>query len=182
MNAIYQPLYTQLLAELESTVAQAIPEPGKTEYCFRVAIHYWQRLKENMDNNPFTNDEDETGFFKNTKPLFTCHIEYCILIYPAVLFKPADTKKAMLFWENELLRFARFLNNWPEFVQYYQSGTTCLDHLYFLRENNAGNTTRSCKIYDQDPAYASSFDWLVAELLAHKMYNKYVHAQLQAIR
>jgi RteC protein len=181
MNAIYHPLYTELLAELESHAVLAMPEPVKTEYCFRVAVRFWQRARERMDNFPFTNGEEEMLFFKTIKPLFTSRIEFYMLVYPAVLFKPADTKKAPFFWENELLRFTRFMEKQQQFIQYYKSGASCLDHLYFLRVNNPAAAPGSYKVYDRDPAYTSSCDWLVAELLGHEMYQQYVHAQLQAV-
>jgi RteC protein len=177
MKTTYHQLYNKMQADIRRL---ELPELERIESCFRIATGYWHRLKETIRDHGFAGDDEEIGFFKKVKPLFTSQIEFYMLVYQAMLFQPEnDSSELMLYWENEFRRLQKFIESKEEFVRYFKSGSICKDQQYFLRENNDPGNAGFCKVYDQDKEYTTSHDYLVAALQAHEMYHEYVKEKLK---
>ena len=156
-------------AEVNKCYQREEPELERVECCFKTTADSWLRVRQQLADDYFESEQEEIDFFKNVKPLFTSQIELYTLIYQGILFSPKeDPLKIESYWVAEAARLARFRENKEAFMQYYKSGDTSLDKLYFLRNNNMLCNGVTPKIYDLNADLTTSHDWLVAALMAQE--------------
>ena len=179
----FTSLHIALLKEIEASRKSCITELEHVEHVFKIALIYWYKLKEQLNDFTFKNKDDEINFYKNVKPKFTSHIEYMILINHALLLVPVENKEfEREFWEGELQILNRFKEKNAAFVNYYTCEKTHHDHQYFLPENYDLANFIVSRPYDTGTGFMTSHDHLVATYLAQEMYNDYVKKKLIAIR
>jgi len=172
-------LHKALLTEIEASRKSCMTELEYVENVFRIALNYWNGLKEQLRHSSFESQADEIDFYKNIKPRFTCYIEYVMLINHSLLFVPVENKEAKKdFWESELQELNRFNEKNAAFVDYYKNKRTHHDHQYFLRANYDTANLIVSRPYDIEAGFMTSHDHLVAAYLAQLMYNEYVKEKL----
>lgn len=149
------------------------------ENCFKIALHYRNLIKGYADVHVFEQPAEEVNFFKHIKPLFAATVEYNILCYQAILFKPVhDRGELTQYWLQQVKRIDRFYNRNAEFYNYYTSNQTSRDELYFIRPRynspaeQAGNHHKSS---------VSSYVHIVASILSYGQYREYVTEQLKKL-
>lgn len=145
-------------------------------------MDYWSKVRDMVKKFDFANDEEEIWFFKDLKPKFTALIEYYALVYHAVLFMPTLNEEDMhAFWRKENEKIRQFYSRNTAFCQYYKSGNTSLDRVYFLRSNAEGCNNCYNKLYDADPEMVTSHGHLASTLLAYDMYEAYIQQQAKKV-
>lgn len=107
---------------------------------------------------------EEIKFFKKIKPPFHAEHIFYRFRYHAALYQAEETDPARLqqFISRELLRLDRFININRAFYTYYKQDLTYHDKLWFTRQPGLPGR--------------SSHDPLIAWLLAHEKYNRYLVA------
>lgn len=177
-----EELYQEMVSEVYTLRRVDLSASSRITYCFKVCMDYWNRLKEMLKSHSFANNEEEIWFFKALKPKFTALIEYYTLVYHALLFMPTmNDDDAQLFWRKENERIHHFYSKNAAFCQYYKSGNTSLDALYFLSSNAAGCNNCYNKLYDTDPEMITSHGHLASTLLAYDMYEAYIQQQSKKV-
>jgi len=169
-------LYSQMQEEMNELVVNCKNEMTMIEGCFTIAVQYCNRIKKHAESHIFSNESEEVYFFKNINPLFIAAIEYYKLYYQAVLFKPSNDKIALAaYWLHQLKRVEIFYTRHKEFYEYYTSGQTGRDNVYFVRSgitgNSPGNSHPYCKA-------ATSHDHIAARILGYKKYLEHVEFEL----
>jgi len=175
-NVTREKSYDILLKEM-------LEEIGKNpvaEECFWIANKYWEEIKKIVRDKGFCSEAEEIEFFKVIKPSFTSYLEYFVLLSEALIAAPKAGQVAISFWEAESKRFQRFIDRNEIFIQYYTSGQTDHDKEYFTRIVSVNNNIQRM-LYDLDPEFWSSHDYLVRGYLAYKRYYDYVMKRLMAI-
>jgi hypothetical protein len=130
----------------------------------------------------FLNDEEEIWFFKIIKPKFTALIEYYTLVYHAELFMPSlKEDDTHTFWKKEKEKIKKFYRQHTEFCEYYKSGDTSMDYIYFLKKN--AEDCKHCfnKLYDTDSSMATTHGNTVSALMAYDMYDAYIMQQVKKV-
>jgi hypothetical protein len=182
MNEKYQPLYSEMLKDIERCLQLELPEKENAESCFWIANKYWEKLKEVIKNKVFKDESEEIDFFRNVKPQFTCNIEYFILLSEALLFIPEERPLAVSYWEEEMRRFKRFCDKYDEFIKYYESDKHYNDSMYFLRKSGEDlKFVPTAPVYDVDVAYCTSHDQSVRSYLAHKKYYEFARQRREIL-
>ena len=169
-------LYASLEAAIEACSTQIGPPIAVIECCFQAASHYWDLLKIRLNGYAFPSEAAEIFFFRNIKPLFTSAIEYYGLLAYAQLFKDSEADAAVLqkFFCRERQRLDKFAAANHDFYQYYKSGATDFDDLWFVRANNDGGNFVKAKPHDIDSAAATRYDYLISSILALEKYVDYL--------
>ncbi len=177
MYPAYLTLYNALIDELIVTEIGNKSLLEKSEQGYQAAVRYWQMAEKEIKGKGFASDEEEISFYKTIKPLFTARIEFYSLLYQAVLFKPADAEKEMVFWQNELRRVILFRVANAEFIKYYENCHTDCDEQYYLTKNSPSPDPQSYRIYNS-PGYTVLKDAQTAAVIGHSLYHQFIQMQL----
>jgi hypothetical protein len=162
-------LYQDLMQELEHCRSKEYSFLIETEYCFHVAEKYRGILRAELAGYEFPSIELEIFFFKVIKPKFVAESEYASLLNFAGSFCPNTGNPSDLpdFWKRQALRLDRFKKEHHSFYEYYVSGQTNLDVVYFTR-------------VDSDRT-KNDYDLLAGQLLAKQRYALYANDQLKSL-
>lgn len=169
-----------MLDEMKTYHQQDLSETEIAECCYRISVNYWHKVKECFQQRVMVPDEEEIGFFKNVKPLFTAHIEYNLVLFQGLLFMPPEENETFRYWQKESNRYQRFFDRNADFIRYYESNCGDNDANYFLQRNNHIGLLPQERIYE-DMDCRSSHDHLVRRLLANRMYRQYVQERLSQL-
>lgn len=179
MNFSSLQLYAQMQDEINQLETCCKNEIVKVEACFNIILFYRNKIKNCAESYVFKYEPDEINFFKHIKPLFISAMEYYMLLYQAVLFKPTDDKdKLVSYWIHELQRAESFYTRNSDFYQYYISGRTDRDNIYFTRHNNTANSQGNASGKTSSPA---SPGYIAARILGYQKYYLYVESQLKML-
>jgi hypothetical protein len=177
MYPAYLKLYNALIDELIVTEIGNKTLLEKSEQGYQAAVRYWQMAEKEVKDKGFISDEEEITFYKTIKPLFTARIEFYSLLYQAVLFKPADAEKEIIFWQNELRRVAIFRSANAAFIQYYENCNAEHDQQYYLTKNSPPHDPPLYRIYNS-PGYTVLKDAQTAAVIAYSLYHQFIQMQL----
>ena len=126
----------------------------------------------------FASPQAEIYFFKQIKPRFYAHQIYEILYYNLMMQKPEGTPEMVkAFYEAELLQvFREFrVNAFP--YAYYQTQTTLLDHVYFIRDAQPRDIP-VLELIDPLPGFSTAMDYTFAKFIAYERLRDYLLEQL----
>ena len=179
MKSHYLQLFNALLDELDQCAQTGLHERKRFEQCFWISRKYNKELIQLLEEYPFLNEMDEIDFFRNVKPKFTCFTEFFTITSESLMCVPDSPQRAIAFWNDELKRYVRFRRRHSSFISYYENGKFNFDRDYFLRSTCQKVGTLNAMIFDGNPEYHSSGDWLVRSLLAHKMYSRYAEDKVR---
>jgi hypothetical protein len=171
-------LYDSLQQELRCCKEKNLCIVAETEYCYTTANKYWELLKHEVSEYEFEKIEEEIEFFKKGKPLFTSEIVYYEFLYHIEFFKPEKQEELynLLLWEKD--RLSKFIWKNTAFYEYYKSGETNMDEIYFVRANSDLSNFPCAPVYDLDAKGTTSHDYLIARIIALERYDRYVQSSL----
>ena len=177
MNQHWEELYGSLLKDLKKCKEKFNCLQKQIEQSFITCNHYWSIVRQEAALYEFETVKEEIHFFKHIKPKFTSQVEYYSLCYHGQLFKNevSDPVKVKQFWMREALRLEKFIAENRDFYDYYTSERTDMDTALFTR-----NSSHKSSIYELDAKTVSSYDPLIATLLALKDYHEFVQKELQS--
>jgi hypothetical protein len=175
-------LYRFLQEDMEGCREKGFCVITEIECCYQVANKYWSLLRNELISYPFETVAEEIEFFKKFKPLFTSEIVFYELIYHAELFKPEKASDLKNFLLREKSRFSRFITIHAVFYDYYKMDDTSRDEIFFVRENNDYSNFLNAPAHDLEEKAATSHDYLVAQIIALKRYDKYIEEKLQELK
>lgn len=126
-------------------------------------------LKFYVETHPFVSEAEEIAFFKYRKPALLGRLIYFYEILCIETRRPIDDEMSDEYYlrcqEEQKLFFDRHVS----FYQYYRSGVCYLDRHYFLRgRQEEGFHVDVCHL-DEDSAFSTGYDRLVARIMAMEM-------------
>lgn len=182
LKPVCEEIYQEMVSEVYVSRQIDLSATSRVTYCFKVCMDYWNRLKEQLRSYTFANEEEEIWFYKSLKPKFTSLIEYYTFVYHALLFMPSLGEDDMqVFWNKEKDKIEQFYSKNAAFCQYYKSGNTSQDQMYFLRSNAIDCFNCHNKLYDTDAEMVTTHGHLVSTLLALDMYDAYIQQEAKKV-
>lgn len=139
----------------------------------------FEQLKFFISNYSFKGDSEEIYFFKEIKPQLFCLLIYHSKVYNIEIRMPAgsiDDKK--LYLEQIQNRIKYFFDVNLDFYQYYRSGSTHLDHVYFLRGKPDIQLPLDSFYFERDSNFSTCYDFKLTKILAHEMLTVYISNKL----
>jgi hypothetical protein len=171
-----------MLKDIDACRKKGLDEEKLIECCWQIGKNYWHQVQLQLAQYEFSSDEDEIDFFKNIKPLFASEIEYYNLMLHAQLFQPLyDKELSQKFWNRELLRLERFIENNGEFYDYCKSGKTNFDRFFYLRRFNEDPEYPDPLLTELEKKTSTRNDGPLAEYLALQKYILYVQKQIDKL-
>ncbi|MEO6522934.1 MAG: RteC domain-containing protein [Mucilaginibacter sp.] len=136
------------------------------------------KLKNYISSYAFENKEDEIYFFKVVKPQFYSKYIYFINVYKFIMQTPPGSEGILKDYINyELADIKRFFDHNQAFYQYYRSGSTQMDELYFTR--GGFDVHVDLEEFEEDEQYSTSHDYKLSKIIANEKYQDFLNLQLQ---
>jgi len=171
-------LQQQLEQDLESLGYEVSNPLNKFSASQKLVREALKKLKEYLDDHPFTNQQEEIHFFKSLKPNI-----YRWKIYYSELFTIEDNLPVgsidlqIQYLERERHHVERFFQQYQFQYQYYKLNAVELDSLYFVR----GVEIQSILLPDVpelDASFSTSCDYLFSKIKAYELIKDWVNEKL----
>lgn len=168
-----QNYLTNMMREVDGKVS-AIDLNGENviEDCKTVVVYLKEKLSElriYLEAHPFRNEAEEIDFFKYRKPALLGRLLYFYEILCIETQRPFDEAMLDDYYLKRQEEQKLFFDRHVSFYQYYRSGASYLDRHYFLRgRQEEGFDVDVCHL-DEDSAFSTGYDHLVARITAMEM-------------
>lgn len=147
----------------------------KTECYYETIL----QLKSFILNHSFVNQTEEVNFFKVIKPSFTSEYLFYKKSLHTLIKMPVGDKNAQLnYYEQKLNEITCFFQSNQEFYQYYRLNLSHADTLYFVRQNKELMHLVDAGCINFDPAFSSSHDQIVAQIMANNRLEAFLKDQI----
>jgi len=136
------------------------------------------KLRAELEQEPFENQEEEIEFFKYWKPRFVCEQILAFELFTIETSRPlADELLLKSFYEQELKVIKRFFEQYRFMYQYYQLEASDLDHLLFVR-NAHPSAILLPETQVEPPTFSTAADYLFAKFIAFEKLQDYLVSKL----
>jgi hypothetical protein len=133
-------------------------------------------LKEFVRIYQFHDQKEEMHFFKQIKPLLVSKYIFCETIVTIQLHTSYQSQERRVgYFENILRRLERFANRNEQLIKYHLSGSSHLDHYYFVRRKCAN------KNLNVDDTFTTGYDMKLAKIIAHELITKYIRSLSKSV-
>jgi len=142
----------------------------------------FEELKLFMSNYSFKEESEEIHFFKEVKPRLFSLLVYHSKVYSLEMKMPTgsiDDQKSYLKRAQDQIKYFFDMN--PEFYHYYRSGSTHLDHFYFLRKKPDIQQVLDSFYFERDGNFSTCYDFKVTKILANEMLATYINSKLSQL-
>ncbi|APY10433.1 tetracycline regulation of excision, RteC [Seonamhaeicola sp. S2-3] len=154
----------------------------RCEKALEVILKTINSLRTLLSKTKFKTDAEEIKFFKEIKPQFTSKLIYYNTLFKIEMKRPNGGNRIVKkYYNNELVKLKAFFDNELEFYKYYRSGSTYLDHKYFLRSKFDIKMSLDNSYFEADTSFSTSHDFKVAKVLANDLIQLYLENQLVII-
>lgn len=180
------PNYEEMTQEVDRRVS-AIDLNGKhiIEDCKEMIVFLkvkLDRLREYVQSSPFSNEAEEIIFFKYKKPILQGHLLYFRKILRIESQRPIDHEMLDGYYEKQQEEQKLFFDRHVAFFQYYRSGVTHLDSYYFLRGRQNSEVNVDVCHFDDDPAFSTGYDHLVARIVSMEMLYAFLSVKRNCLK
>lgn len=171
----YTDVAEKVHAELEILQNQHLDKTKKSEKGIIIISKGLEDLRNKVSKSGFSTEKEEIFFFKTVKPTLMSKLIFNRCVFDIEIKRTFHSEKDIdEFIENKLNYFKKIIEENEEFVKYYQSQNTHLDSLYFKRSIDSFPLfNHNCLLYE-DPNFATSKDYVLANILAFKKLQIYL--------
>ncbi|MBJ96844.1 RteC domain-containing protein [Mesonia oceanica] len=153
-----------------------------SQEALEVILGVLEKIKRKAVHHQFKSQNEEIDFFKKTKPKFVSKLIYYNEIYKIETRKPYGGERVLRkYLQKQLNKLKRFFDDQLEFYKYYRTGSTYLDHKYFLRKKHDIKLNLSPRYFETDHRFSTSHDYIVAKILANDLIEVFLEDQLNSI-
>ena len=175
--------YYQLIKDLDDKLKTVDLDEDdilkKSEVSIQLVLEAVQLLKKALTQNEFKNTDKEITFFKEIKPQFVSKLIYHLNVFNIETNKPnGGIKVRRKYYQNELDKLKRYFDHNLEFYRYYRTKSNFLDHKYFVRGKQDIRLTLDSFFFETDPAFSTSHDFKVSNIMANDLLNVYLEDEL----
>lgn len=154
----------------------------RCEEAIEVILKATESIKAQVLKKPFNSQIEEIYFFKETKPKFTSKLIYYNKIYKIETKKPHGGRRAVKnYYKEELQKLKQFFDAELEFYKYYRTGSSYLDHKYFVRGNFDIKLSLDSLYFESNHKFITLHSHKVAKILAHDLLEVYFEDKLNEL-
>ncbi len=179
MRNYSQTLQAELDSQLQFIRFETDDQIKTAELSMKILLSVMHKLKAFTIKYKFCNDAEEIAFFKKIKPQFLSKLIYYNKVLHIETKKPHGGRKVLKkYFCNELIKLKVFFDSNLEFYKYYRTGSTYLDHKYFMRGKPDLKLGIDTYFFESDPRFATTHDYKVAKIIAHDLIEVYLEDEL----
>ncbi len=137
------------------------------------------KLKQFILKYKFKGQAEEIKFFKEIKPGIFSKLIYHVCVYNIEMHKPNgsdEAKKKHLLRELEAIE--TYFNKNLDFIKYYRTRKSYLDHKYFVRGNHDLSLSLDSFYFEADPKFSTSHDNKVSQIQANELLEIFLTTEL----
>jgi RteC protein. len=178
------------VSKLKEEILQNIQEIEKMEYntlqksgmVIPLMERAFDELKSHIDHYSFKDDAEEIHFFKEIKPQLFSQLVYHNKIYHIEMRMPTGSVDDRIIYLKRIQnRIKYFFDMNLDFYQYYRSGSTHLDRVYFLRGKPDIQLLLDSFYFERDTKFSTCYDFKVTKILANEMLSVYINSKLSEL-
>lgn len=175
--------YNEELRKTESLLDQLAVETDEPIILAEKGLHIVKdcldKVRDQVLKNGFSDTEAEIHFFKTIKPKFVSRLIYHNKVYNIETHRPnGSVKVKRKYLQKELNKLKNYFDENLDFYRYYRTGSTYLDHKYFLRGKQDIRLNLDAYIYESDPEFCTSHDFTISRVLANDLLQVYLENEL----
>jgi len=159
-----------------------IDELSELDKKIKLSNKYLQECRIVVRNEGFTSQKDEIHFFKVQKPLLQGYLEYFQrrrnfnLEFPLI---PIKVQGKFLCNAISLIEVENSTN--LDFIKYYKSNKSALDHYFFLRGSDQLDLFLNSTYRYDDPDFSTNHDYLASKIVTNDLLQKFYNSQLDQL-
>lgn len=178
--------YSNLHSEFEKTLGAYQIEIDDVLKLSEISANFCEstieRLRKKFMKQDQISPSDEINFFKNIKPLFASRLIYFISVYNIETNRPnGSVKFKRKYLQLELGKIKNYFDTNLDFYRYYRTGSTYLDHKYFVRGKQDIRLNIDTYVYETDPEFSTSHDFKISTILANDLLQVYLENELNKL-
>jgi len=181
-HSAFEVIFDEVTGELErigSEETNILKTAERSITAVRAAL---DRIRESIIEAPFSSEAEEIHFFKVDKPRLASKLVYFMRIYKIETGRPIGSHDLQVRHLNtELSEIDQFFIRYQEFHNYYRSGSTFLDELYFVRGRQDMHFLMDTEWIYADPTFSTGYDLIVARMLANEELVSYLSKAILAL-
>lgn len=179
MDKYVSTLKNQILQNIQKVEKMECSISKKSEIVIPQLESSVKELKVFISGYSFKNKEEEIHFFKDIKPQFFSLLIYYVEVYNIEMKIPTGSihdKRHYLSRVQNRIKYFFDMN--LDFYQYYRSGSTHLDHLYFLRGKVNIPLHYDSFYFERDTNFSTCYDYKLTLILVNEMLACYLNTEL----
>ena len=142
----------------------------------------FDELKSYINCYSFKDDVEEILFFKEIKPQIFSQLIYHNKIYNIEMRMPTGSiDDRIIYLKRVQNRIKYFFDMNLDIYQYYRSGSTHLDRVYFLRGKPDIQLLLDSFYFERDANFSTCYDFKVTKILANEMLSAYINSKLSEL-
>jgi len=182
MNDFILNLDQRLNAQITAIEQSRQSDLLKSKDAVQCLVKGLRELKAFILNHHFPDHTQEIQFFKETKPNYISRLLYHMQVCNIKTHCPKGTRSNQeSYYQNELSKIESFQSAHFDFYIYYKTGSTHLDHTYFVRSDNIPIPYDESLITFLDPGFSTSHDHLLAKLIAYDQLGDFLTHQIDTL-
>jgi len=150
----------------------------RTECYYEIIL----QLKSFILNYSFRDINEEIHFFKEIKPGLLNEYLFNNKVLQILISRPIGNNDVLLdYYERNMKEITCFFNAHQEFYQYYRLKSNYNDALFFVRQRKELLHLTDVSQNNFEPAFSSSHDHLVAQIIANDHLEIFLKEQIESI-
>ena len=167
-NKTYEKWLGELDQELALLDGLEVTPLERLRHALPITNRVLNDVKSAVLKDGFADQAAEIYFFKKIKPRFYALQLWEMLTYGLATQTPAGTKEMLkAFYEQELLQVFQLLKASSFHYQYYKTGSSELDQVYFLRDAKESDIP-VLELIDPYPGFSTALDYSFAKFMAYE--------------
>lgn len=136
MEEIANKILQEMKENLNEINAQTVIQ--RAEMGYQIAKRAVQKLNLAVMGYQFQSSEEEIRYFKHIRPKLLRELIYYTELYDLEALKPLGDNKAIKHYlKRAVMQFRQYFNRNQSFYNYCRTGKAYMDHLYFVRDEEA---------------------------------------------
>jgi hypothetical protein len=177
--------FSETIRTLEEKILQLdTTEPNfrkRTLAAINLYASAYNQLREAVITFGLGSQGEEIHFFKVTKPFVLGGYLYYSKLLAIEARQPVTSIKARKKHLKKMISEAQhFYNEYPEFYQYYRSGSVHLDDKYFVRTEIG--YCLNCHHFIVEPHFSTSHDYILAAIKAYEKITEYCKSEIRNLK
>ncbi|MDD2983896.1 MAG: RteC domain-containing protein [Crocinitomicaceae bacterium] len=152
------------------------------ETSIRICLESLAELRKIVVSKRFSSEADEILFFKEIKPKLVSHLIYHNNVYNIETNRPNGSAKIKRkYIQAELHKLKNYFYENLDFYRYYRTGSSYLDHKYFIRGKHDIRLNLDAYVYEVDPDFSTTHDFKISTILANDLLQVHLENELSKL-
>lgn len=182
MHTFYTRLSTEVEEQLKFIHAEFEQPQQWAEEAYVLTEKAYRKLQDFVLKYKFKSQSDEIQYFKRLKPTLSAKLIYYSQVYHIENKKPQGSyKKKRKYLLRELNKINGYFEANVDFIKYYRSNESYLDHIYFIRNKTDFKMLPGPLLTELDKKQCTAFDYKVAKIIANDQLQLYLYSELRTL-